>query len=181
MIAAKTAGYPFLITTTAAAASAGFLCCCLIEWSQDGKPTAVGAATGAAALEGINPAAGFVYLPQSILIGSLAAAGCLIAVRVKAFIQFVDALDTFIVHGVAGAIGALLTGILASKTVVPADCFPQDATIFEQSANFGLFHQPVQGCARKLWLRGLVHRHHSFGSWSRDAPARQQRTGRAES
>jgi Amt family ammonium transporter len=138
MFAAKTAGYPFLTTTTAA--SAGMLAWCLIEWFKDGKPTAVGAATGAVAgLVGITPAAGFVYMPQSILIGILAAAGCFIAVQVKAAIQFDDSLDTFMVHGVGGTIGALLTGVLAAKSLVPGDYFPQAAKILEQSGNFGLF------------------------------------------
>jgi len=138
MFAAKTAGYPFLTTTTAA--SSGMLAWCLIEWLKDGKPTAVGAATGAVAgLVGITPAAGFVYMPQSILIGALASAGCFIAVQVKAAIKFDDSLDTFMVHGVGGTIGALLTGILAAKSLVPGDYFPQAAKILEQSGNFGLF------------------------------------------
>jgi len=138
MFAAKTAGLPFLTTTTSA--SAGLLSWCLIEWFKDGKPTAVGAATGAVAgLVGITPAAGFVYLPQSILIGALTAAACFIAVQVKAAIKFDDSLDTFMVHGVGGTIGALLTGILASKTLVAADYFPLSAKIMEEGGNVGLF------------------------------------------
>ena len=138
MFAAKTAGLPFLTTTTAA--SAGMLTWCLIEWFLDGKPTAVGAATGGVAgLVGITPAAGFVYMPQSILIGALTATACLIAVRVKAAIQFDDSLDTFMVHGIGGTVGALLTGVLAAKALVPADYFPLSAKIIEESGNFGLF------------------------------------------
>jgi Amt family ammonium transporter len=138
MFAAKTAGYPFLTTTTAA--SAGMLTWGLIEWFQDGKPTAVGAATGAVAgLVGITPAAGFVYMPQSLLIGGVAAGACFLAVRIKAAIRFDDSLDTFMVHGVGGTIGALLTGILAARDLVPADYFPQAARILEKSGNFGLF------------------------------------------
>ena len=137
MFAAKTAGYPFLTTTTAA--SAGMLTWCLIEWFQDGKPTAVGAATGAVAgLVGITPAAGFVYMPQSLLIGALTATACFVAVRIKAAIQFDDSLDTFMVHGVGGTIGALLTGLLASKLLVPADYFPQAAKILEEGGNVAL-------------------------------------------
>jgi len=138
MFAAKAAGFPFLTTTTSA--SAGLLAWCLIEWFKDGKPTAVGAATGAVAgLVGITPAAGFVYMPQSILIGALTAAACFIAVQVKAAIKFDDSLDTFMVHGVGGTIGALLTGILAAKTLVPADYFPLSAKILEEGGNAGLF------------------------------------------
>jgi Amt family ammonium transporter len=138
MFASKTAGYPFLTTSTSA--SAGLLTWCLMEWFKDGKPTAVGAATGAVAgLVGITPAAGFVYIGPSIIIGALSALACFIAVRVKAAIKFDDSLDTFMVHGVGGTLGALLTGIFASKTLVPADYFPLSAEIMEKSGNFGMF------------------------------------------
>jgi len=138
MFASKTAGYPFLTTTTSA--SAGLLAWCLLEWFKDGKPTAVGAATGAVAgLVGITPAAGFVYIGPSILIGALTALTCFIAVRVKSAIEFDDSLDTFMVHGVGGTIGALLTGLFAAKTLVPADYFPLSAKILEEGGNFGMF------------------------------------------
>jgi len=138
MFAAKTAGLPFLTTTTSA--SAGLLAWCLIEWFKDGKPTAVGAATGAVAgLVGITPAAGFVYLGPAIIIGALTAAGCFLAVQIKSAIKFDDSLDTFMVHGVGGTIGALLTGIFAAKALVPADYFPKSAEIMEKSGNFGMF------------------------------------------
>ena len=138
MFASKTAGYPFLTTTTSA--SAALLTWCMLEWFKDGKPTAVGAATGAVAgLVGITPAAGFVYIGPSIVIGALASLACFIAVRVKAAIQFDDSLDTFMVHGVGGTLGALLTGIFAAKTLVPADYFPLSAKILAESGNFGMF------------------------------------------
>ncbi|MFN5116687.1 MAG: ammonium transporter [Cyanobacteriota bacterium] len=138
MFAAKTAGLPFLTTTTSA--SAGMLAWCLIEWFKDGKPTAVGAATGAVAgLVGITPAAGFVYMGPSIAIGALAAASCFIAVRIKAAIKFDDSLDTFMVHGVGGTVGALLTGVFASKALVPADYFPLSAKILEEGGNAAMF------------------------------------------
>ncbi len=138
MFASKTAGYPFLTTTTAA--SAALLTWCLLEWFLDGKPTAVGAATGAVAgLVGITPAAGFVYMGHSIIIGALTATACLIAVRVKMAIKFDDSLDTFMVHGVGGTVGALLTGVFAVKVLVPADYFPVSAKIMEAGGNLGLF------------------------------------------
>ncbi|MCS5693478.1 ammonium transporter [Cyanobium sp. FGCU-6] len=166
MFAAKTAGYPFLTTSTSA--SAGLLTWCLIEWFKDGKPTAVGAATGAVAgLVGITPAAGFVYMPQSILIGALTATACFIAVRIKAAIRFDDSLDTFMVHGVGGTVGALLTGILASATLVPADYFPRSAEIMKTSGNGGLFFAQLQavvityvfvaiGTAVIFWILGAL-------------------------
>lgn len=138
MFASKTAGYPFLTTTTSA--SAGLLTWCMLEWFKDGKPTAVGAATGAVAgLVGITPAAGFVYIGPSLIIGLLTSVACFIAVRVKSAIQFDDSLDTFMVHGIGGTAGALLTGVFAAKTLVPADYFPLSATIMEESGNFGMF------------------------------------------
>jgi Amt family ammonium transporter len=138
MFASKTAGYPFLTTTTSA--SAALLAWCMLEWFKDGKPTAVGAATGAVAgLVGITPAAGFVYIGPSIVIGLISALACFIAVRVKAAIQFDDSLDTFMVHGIGGTIGALLTGVFAAKSLVPADYFPLSAKIMEESGNFGMF------------------------------------------
>ena len=138
MFASKTAGYPFLTTTTSA--SAALLTWCLLEWFKDGKPTAVGAATGAVAgLVGITPAAGFVYMPASLIIGALSALACFIAVRVKAAIQFDDSLDTFMVHGIGGTLGALLTGVFAEKALAPADYFPLSAKILEEGGNFGMF------------------------------------------
>ncbi|MFZ4566014.1 MAG: ammonium transporter, partial [Prochlorococcaceae cyanobacterium] len=138
MFAAKTAGFPF--ATTTASASAALLTWCMIEWFKDGKPTAVGAATGAVAgLVGITPAAGFVYMPQSLLIGALTAAGCFVAVRIKAAIRFDDSLDAFMVHGVGGTIGALLTGLLVAPALVPADYFPKSAEILKASGNLGMF------------------------------------------
>ncbi|WP_414583415.1 ammonium transporter [Scytonema sp. PCC 10023] len=83
-----------------------------------GKPTAVGAATGAVAgLVGITPAAGFVTPVAAILIGSITAFVCFYAITFKHKLQIDDALDTYPVHGVGGTVGAILTGIFATTTV----------------------------------------------------------------
>lgn len=92
-----------------------------------------------AGLVGITPGAGFVYMGHSIIIGALTATACLIAVRVKMAIKFDDSLDTFMVHGVGGTIGALLTGVFAVKALVPADYFPESAKVMEAGGNVGLF------------------------------------------
>ncbi|MEI8251382.1 MAG: ammonium transporter [Synechococcus sp. ELA057] len=137
MFASKTAGMPFVTTSTAA--SAAMLTWCLIEWFKDGKPTAVGAATGAVAgLVGITPAAGFVYIGPSLVIGAATAVACFIAVQVKAAIKFDDSLDTFMVHGVGGTVGALLTGAFAVSALVPEDYFPTSAKILKESGNLGM-------------------------------------------
>ncbi|KMM17036.1 ammonia channel protein [Synechococcus sp. GFB01] len=144
--AAKGAGFSFLTTTTSA--SAGMLTWCLIEWFRAGKPSAVGAASGAVAgLVGITPAAGFVYIPQSLLIGAVTATACFIAVQLSGFggyggtrkQKLDESLDAFSVHGVGGTVGALLTGILAAKELVPADYFPVSAELLANGGNFALF------------------------------------------
>lgn len=164
--AAKGAGLSFLTTTLSA--SAGLLTWCLIEWFRDGKPTAVGAATGAVAgLVGITPAAGFVYMPQALIIGVLTAAGCYLAVRIKSAINFDDSLDAYAVHGVGGTIGALLTGLLAVPALVPADYFPKSAEILAKGGNGALFVAHIKavllsygfvgiGTALILWLISLT-------------------------
>ena len=166
MFAAKTAGFPF--ATTTAAASAAMLTWCLIEWFKDGKPTAVGAATGAVAgLVGITPAAGFVYMGPALAIGALTTVACFIAVQIKAAIKFDDSLDTFMVHGVGGTTGALLTGLFAVPALVPADYFPVSAELMSKGGNIALFGAQVKavlvtygfvgiGTAIILWIVGAV-------------------------
>lgn len=106
----------FVATTTAASAAA--LAWVVLEWVLRGKPTAVGIATGAVAgLVGITPAAGFVTPVAAILVGAITATVCFFAVSFKAKLQFDDSLDTFPVHGVGGTVGAILTGIFATKAV----------------------------------------------------------------
>jgi Amt family ammonium transporter len=81
----------------------------------------IGAAAGAVAgLVGITPAAGFVTPMAAIIIGFLAGIGCFFAVEVLVRGRVDDALDVFGVHGVGGIIGALATGIFATKTINPA-------------------------------------------------------------
>jgi Amt family ammonium transporter len=105
------------VATTTSASSAG-LVWVILEWVLRGKPTAVGIATGAVAgLVGITPAAGFVTPVAALLIGALTATACFFAVSLKAKLQFDDSLDTFPVHGVGGTVGAVLTGIFATKAV----------------------------------------------------------------
>jgi Amt family ammonium transporter len=85
------------------------------EWIGRGRPTAVGAATGAVAgLVAITPAAGFVEPGASILIGLVAGFLCYKACNWKARLGYDDALDVVGVHGVGGTWGALATGLFAS-------------------------------------------------------------------
>ncbi|WP_442937207.1 ammonium transporter [Nostoc sp.] len=106
----------FVATNTAAAAAA--LMWLILESVLRGKPTAVGAATGAVAgLVGITPAAGFVTPLSAILIGFITAFVCFYAVSFKHKLEIDDALDTFPVHGVGGTVGAILTAIFATTQV----------------------------------------------------------------
>jgi Amt family ammonium transporter len=106
----------FVATNTAAAAAA--LMWLILEAWLRGKPTAVGAATGAVAgLVGITPAAGFVTPVSSILIGWITAFVCFYAVSFKHKLNVDDALDTYPVHGVGGTVGAILTAIFATLEV----------------------------------------------------------------
>ncbi|GAB1542050.1 ammonium transporter [Scytonema sp. NUACC21] len=106
----------FVNTNTSAAAAT--LTWLILEKSLRGKPTAVGAATGAVAgLVGITPAAGFVTPLAAILIGSITAFICFYAISFKHKVNIDDALDTYPVHGVGGTVGAILTGVFATTTV----------------------------------------------------------------
>ena len=106
----------FVATNTAAAAAA--LMWLILEAVLRGKPTAVGAATGAVAgLVGITPAAGFVTPLSAILIGFITAFVCFYAVSFKHKLEIDDALDTYPVHGVGGTVGAILTAVFATTQV----------------------------------------------------------------
>ncbi|WP_041232930.1 ammonium transporter [Cylindrospermum stagnale] len=114
--ASTVATVAFVATNTAAAA--GTLMWLILEGVLRGKPTAVGAATGAVAgLVGITPAAGFVTPLSAILIGFITSFVCFYAVSFKHKLQVDDALDTFPVHGVGGTVGAILTAIFATTAV----------------------------------------------------------------
>jgi Amt family ammonium transporter len=91
------------------------------EWIRNGKPSALGAISGAVAgLVAITPAAGFVGPMAALLIGLIAGVFCYVMVaKVKARFGYDDSLDAFGVHGAGGTVGALLTGVFASSMVNP--------------------------------------------------------------
>jgi Amt family ammonium transporter len=104
-----------------AAAAAGFSWA-VAEWILRGKPSALGCASGmVAGLVVVTPASGFVSPTSATIMGLIGGAVCyLSATKLKARFGYDDSLDAFGVHGVGGTIGALLTGIFASKDVNPA-------------------------------------------------------------
>ena len=91
----------------------------LVEWIFKGKPSLLGAASGAVAgLVAITPAAGFVGLNGALAIGAIAGVLCLWGVTgLKKLLGADDSLDVFGVHGVGGITGALLTGVFASPSL----------------------------------------------------------------
>ena len=110
------AAHAFMTTNTATAAAAlGWM---FTEWSSRGKPTVLGAASGAVAgLVAITPAAGFVTPMAAILIGAVAGVICYTACNLKSRLGYDDSLDVVGVHGVGGTWGALATGVFATKLV----------------------------------------------------------------
>jgi Amt family ammonium transporter len=104
------------------AAAAGGLAWVFIEWVHRGKPTILGAATGAVAgLVAITPGAGYVTVPSSMVIGAGAAIICYSGVNaLRPRFGYDDTLDVFGVHGLGGTWGAIATGIFATKAVNPA-------------------------------------------------------------
>ena len=105
------AGYAMLVTQIATAAAV--LAWLAIEWIISGKPTAVGAATGAVAgLVAITPASGSTTVCGALVIGLAAGLVCYIfATSIKRALGYDDSLDVFGVHGIGGIVGAILTGV----------------------------------------------------------------------
>jgi len=100
----------------AAAAAMSWL---LVEWWRTGKPSVLGVISGAVAgLVAITPASGFVQPMAAILIGAAAGVICYLMVsKVKQKFAYDDTLDAFGVHGAGGTVGALLTGVFATRAV----------------------------------------------------------------
>jgi Amt family ammonium transporter len=109
------------LATTHAAAAAAMVTWLVIDSLRTGQATAIGGATGAVAgLVAITPAAGYVTPVAALAIGALAACASYAAIQLRNRTQIDDALDVFACHGVAGIVGALLTGVFATKMVNPA-------------------------------------------------------------
>jgi Amt family ammonium transporter len=92
-----------------------------ITWWRDGKPSLVGALTGAVAgLACVTPGAGYIPTWAAFFVGILAAGTCYAAVQFVKRMDWDDALDVWGVHGVGGALGTILVGVFALKSVNPA-------------------------------------------------------------
>lgn len=124
----------FVVTNTAAATAA--LAWMVVEWLYRGKPTVLGAASGAVAgLVAITPASGFVGPMASIAIGLGAGVLCYVAVLWKSKLGYDDSLDVVGIHGVGGIWGALATGLFASKAINAAGA---DGLFYGNPAQLGI-------------------------------------------
>jgi Amt family ammonium transporter len=101
------------------AAAAGALAWAGMEWIMRGKPSVLGAASGlVAGLVVITPASGFVQPMPALAMGAAAGIVCFLAcTKLKSAFGYDDSLDAFGVHGVGGTLGAILTGVFATKHV----------------------------------------------------------------
>ncbi len=114
------------------------------EWIRNGKPSALGAISGAVAgLVAITPASGFVTPMGALWIGLIAGAMCFfMVVKVKMWFGYDDSLDAFGVHGAGGTLGAILTGLFARSAINP---------IFGAGKATGLF----EGNWRQVFNQGM--------------------------
>ena len=125
----------FVVTHFSAAA--GAVSWAVIEWLTRGKPSVLGAASGAVAgLVCITPASGYVQPMPAFFLGAAAGIVCYFACStLKAKCDYDDSLDAFGVHGVGGTLGAILTGIFATKNVYPDGA---DGLFYDTAAGISL-------------------------------------------
>ena len=132
--AGETATLAFFTTQVAAGTAA--IAWIMIERIIHGKPTTLGAASGAVAgLVAITPAAGFVNPISAIIIGLGAGVFCFLAVLMKNRLGYDDSLDVVGIHGIGGLWGALATGLFASTSVNPGGA---DGLFFGNASQFGI-------------------------------------------
>jgi ammonium transporter, Amt family len=106
------------LMNTFLAASAAMLGWLIVEWIKEGKPTTLGAMSGAVAgLVAITPCAGFVGGMAGVYIGIIAGVVCCLALRIKKVFKFDDSLDVVAVHLVGGLLGSILLGLFADSSI----------------------------------------------------------------
>lgn len=132
------------LLTTHLASACGIIGWLILEWKRTGKPTSLGAVSGAlAGLVAITPGAGFVGLMPAMLIGFIGGLVCYGGVLLKNKLGYDDALDVVGIHGLGGTWGALATGLFASAAINGVD---------------GLFY----GNPYQLWVQFIS----VVGTWS---------------
>jgi Amt family ammonium transporter len=135
------------LVNTHIAAAAAAVAWAAVEWVRQSKPTALGVASGlVAGLVAITPAAGFVGPMGALAIGVISGPVCFFAVVMKGKFGYDDSLDAFGIHGVGGALGAVLTGVFASAIWnSPSD--PKAGVEGLLTGNPGLIGEQVFGIA----------------------------------
>ncbi|MDR3641094.1 MAG: ammonium transporter [Humidesulfovibrio sp.] len=114
---------------------AGMAMWIILEWWHRGKPTTLGAASGAVAgLATITPAAGFVTAPAAMAIGLVAGGACYLGVLAKSRLGYDDSLDVVGIHGLGGLLGTLMVGVFATKAVNAAGV---DGLLYGNAAQLG--------------------------------------------
>ncbi|MBX3745598.1 MAG: ammonium transporter [Verrucomicrobiae bacterium] len=121
------------VNTTLAAAAASFAWA-MTEWIIKGKPSVLGYCSGVVAgLVAVTPACGFVSTSGAMIIGILSGVLTFFACwKLKQWLGYDDALDTFGIHGVGGTLGALLTGLLATPEANPLVADVADGLLMAQ-------------------------------------------------
>jgi Amt family ammonium transporter len=138
-------------TATHFAAAAGALAWAAVEWITRGKPTVLGTCSGAVAgLVCITPASGFVLPMHAVIMGAAAGVACCFAcVTLKSKLRYDDSLDAFGVHGVGGTLGAVLTGVFATHSVLGGT---NPVGLLENGGQF----MPQLGAAAATWVLAAV-------------------------
>jgi len=151
------AGLAFINTQLATAAAVlGWI---FIEWIKSGKPTMVGASSGAiAGLVAITPACGFIAPWAAVLLGLVAGALCALAVGLKYRFGFDDSLDVVGVHFVGGWIGSLWLGLFATNSVNAAitDVVGGSDGLFYGGGVTQLGRQALAGVVVTIWSAGIA-------------------------
>jgi len=148
-----------VIVNTVLATAAATVSWVFGEWMAKGKPSMLGAASGAVAgLVAITPACGFVGPMGSLVIGLLAGVICLWGVNgLKRMLGADDSLDVFGVHGVGGILGALLTGVFASPSLGGTGVYDYVANAVAPDYSIaGQVWIQAQGVITTLVLSGVV-------------------------
>ena len=145
------AGMAMAVTQIATATAAmGWM---FAEWITKGKPSVLGAVSGAVAgLVAITPASGFVLPGASIIIGLAAGVICFWgATSLKHMLGYDDSLDAFGVHGIGGIVGALLTGVFAYGPLSATDASPEGT-----SGGMAQFILQCEGVAATIVYSGVM-------------------------
>lgn len=132
--------------TTAIAGGAATGSWMIAEWIHAGKPTAIGVASGmVAGLVVITPCAGHVSPGSALIIGLIGGVVCFLGVQMKQMFKYDDSLDVVGVHGVGGALGAILVGIFVIRPVVGEGQVMLQATGITVAAIYGFVLTAILG------------------------------------